>query len=292
MAACVACLLLGSACGTPANESENGMFSIFKKKKADETPSTVHEDVGAALVRETAFPTTPGLPIEPVAGSVSRFSVDGVPPDAKLGPAPAGDAASAAYVAPAMPSLAALAVVKLSSEGRTELWELSPQNTFARQVAVQFDPGQASWTNYFPQDVAALPGGLVLIGMYYRVPRVEEGLFLYDRAAGTIRNLAPFATMGRFFNVARPSADTALVVYATKVTRLGLEQYYFAPTRVLLFSPRHPRGITVLELAPKDGSVDRWTVIGRKLWIESTDNRGRHDSHRFVWSLDLAKLLP
>jgi hypothetical protein len=283
--------MLGSGCGTQANESGSGMFSIFKKK-AEETASVVHADVGAPLTRETSFPSTPGLSLEPVAASVTRYSLDGVPPNVTLGPHSGDNSDSAAYVAAATPKLPALAVLKLNTGGRTELWELGAKNELVREVKVRFDPAQDSWTNYFPQDVATLPGGLLLIGMYYRVPRVEEGLFLYDRAAGTIERLVPFATMGRFFNIVRPSADTAVVVYATKVTRLGMEQYYFAPTRVVLFSPRHPRGLNVLELAPKDGSVDRWTVIGRKLWIESTDNRGRGTPARFVWSLDLAKVLP
>lgn len=267
------------------------MFSIFKKK-ADETVTVVNADVGAPLVRETAFPATAGLAIEPVYGSVTKYSVEGALPGAKLVPYEGDGSGSAAFVAAATPQLPALAVVKVGSAGRTELWEMSAQSTFARKLEVQFDPAQASWTNYYPQDVAVLPGGRLLIGIFYRTPRVEGGLFVYDRAAGTIERIAPFETMGRFFTIARPSADSAVVVYSTKVTRLAMEQYYFAPTRVLVFSPRHPRGLDVLELAPKDGSVDRWTIIGRKLWIESTDNRVTGKPARFVWSLDLAKLLP
>ncbi len=268
------------------------MFSLFKKKKANEAVSTVHAEVGAPLVREATFSAAPGIPIEPVAGSVSTYSVDGVPPNAKLGPKSSEAGASSAFVAAASGSRPALAIVNVASDGRTELWELSPQNAFARQRAAQFDPAQASWTNYFAHDVAVLPGDLLLVGLRYREPRVKEALFLYDAAAGTFQNLAPFATSGRFFSVARPSAATALVLYATNNTRIAPERYYPAPTRVLLFSPRHARGITVLELAPQDGSVDRWTVTGRKLWIESTDNRDLTAPRKLVWSLDLAKLLP
>ena len=285
----MAALLLSCGCGTQADESGDGMFS---KKSADSGASTVHTEVGAPLVRESAFPTGTGAPVEPVAASVTRFSVDGIPPDATLLPQSSEAGASAAFVAAATDTHPALAFVNVSSAGRTELWELSAKNTFARKRTAQFDAAQSSWTNYFVHDVAVLPGNLVLIGLRYREPRVKEGLFLYDTSADTFRNLAPFATSGRFFSVARPSANTALVVYATNNTRISPEQYYPAPTRVLLFSPRHPRGIAVLELAPKDGSVDRWTLNGRKLWIESTDNRERTAAHRFVWSLDLGKLLP
>jgi hypothetical protein len=287
---CITTLLLG--CSPQANETGNGMFSIFKKKSANDESSTVHAEVGASLVRESAFPADTGVPIEPVAASVIQYSVDGVPPNATLKPKSLEAGTSAAFVAAATGTHPALAFVNVSSAGRTEIWELSAQNTFARQRTARFDAAQDSWTNYFVHDVAALPGELMLIGMRYREPRVKEALFLYDASADTFQNLAPFATSGRFFSVARPTADSALVVYATNNTRLAAEQYYPAPTRVVIFSPRHPRGITVLELAPKDGSVDRWALIGKKLWIESMDNRQRTTAHRFVWSVDLTRLLP
>jgi hypothetical protein len=286
----VTTLLLG--CSPQANESRNGMFSIFKKKSSNEESSTVHAEVGAPLVRESVFPAEAGVPIEPVAASVSHYSVDGVPPNATLRPKSLEAGVSAAFVAAATDTRPALAFVNVSSAGRTELWELSSQNAFARQRIVQFAAAQGSWTNYFVHDIAMLPGELLLIGMRYREPRVKEALLLYDPSADTFQNLAPFATSGRFFSIARPTADSALVVYATNNTRLAAEQYYPAPTRAVLFSPRHPRGITVLELAPKDGSVDQWALIGGKLWIESMDNRQRTTAHKFVWSLDLTKLLP
>jgi len=289
---CVTTLLLCCSCGAQTNESGNDMFSIFKKKSADNEASTVHAEVGAPLVRESTFPAEPGVPIEPVAASVTRFSVEGEPPTATLQSKLPRDGASEAFVVAAKDARPALAFVKVSSAGRTELWELSAQNAFVRQRTAQFDAAQGSWTNYFVHDVAVLPGDIVLVGLRYREPRVKDALFLYDAAANTFQNLAPFATSGRFFSVARPTADTVLVVYATNNTRLAAEQYYPAPTRVLLFSPQHPRGIAVLDLAPKDGSVDRWAVIGKKLWLESMDNRERTVRHNFVWSLDLSKLLP
>jgi hypothetical protein len=285
-------MLLICGCSTQTNESGNGMFSIFKKKSADSETSTVHADVGAPLVRETTFPNESGLPIEPVAASVTRYSVDGVPPNATLHPPSPEASVSAAFVAAATNTQPALAFVNVNPPGRAELWELSAHNTFARQLAANFDAAQDSWVDYFVRDVAVLPGNLMLIGLRYSEPRIKEALFLFDASTNTLQRLSPFATSGRFFSIVRPTADTALVVYATNNTMLAAEQYYPAPTRVLLFSPHHPRGISVLDLATKDGSVERWALIGTTLWIESLDNRERTSAHRFVWSLDLSTLLP
>ena len=267
------------------------MFSFFKKKPAD--VSSVHPTVGATLTRAAAFPN----PIEPPALPVTcrRAAVEGVPPLAKLVDEHIEGQTSYAYIVsnPGRPTLAAVNVT--DKDGVVELWELSEQLEFVRKRAVRVDPEQSSWITYLFTDAACLPGDRLLLGIYFIAQQVKQALFVYDISNNTFTRLADVARdvddRERFFTAQPAAANASIVLYNTGQVRTAPEQYYNAFNHLVLFTPQHPTGLEILKLAAADGSVRRWTVIDKTLWLQATDRRDPRKPADFVWSLDLSKVL-
>jgi len=277
------------------------MFSIFKKKPAD--VSSVHPSVGTALTRATQFPgNVPAPPL--LAATCRKVALSGIPPQASVvADAVPGQTTTAFIVEQA--GAAPLAIANVNNPtGRVEIWELEAATLrFVRQKARRMDPEQDSWVTWLLSDVACLPGKRVLVGLAYYAPQVKQALFIYDVAADAFTrfaNVVPdiddrrqfFATLNVASNVtSRAAAEASLVLYNTNQVRTGPEKYYNSFNHLVLFTAKHPDGLEILKLAAADGSIRRWAVIDRTLWLQTTDRRDPRQPADFVWSLDLSNVL-
>jgi len=273
------------------------MFSLFKDKRAAQGETRVHPDAGATLARQSSFPSAQRS--VPVAPAVQVRALRGVPPKAELLDQPIPGETTSAYLVDGPGGQPPLAVVNISgARAHIEIWELKSAGkpVFARSRPVRLDPEQDSWTSFLLSDVARLPGNRLLLAVFYYAPQVKQALFVYDVAAGSytkIANVVPYAdNRQKFFEAQWVAPDTALVSYYTGRTRIAPEIYYNTPTHLRLFSPRYPQGIELLQLAAADGSVARWSVLDKTLWLESRDTRKPREPKTFAWSLSLENLLP
>lgn len=289
---------LFAGCGpAQSNEGGNGMiFGLFKSKLA----STVSPQLGASLVRESAFPAA--LPAAPTAAypQVRNVSIDGgLPPAGTLAAARADHPPAEAFVIDASAGQPGLAVVNTyEPERRTQLWQLDAREArrFDKQRAATFDPAQARWLMYSAEAVLALPGRQVLIQLKYHRPQATDGLFVYDAEADRVRslgNVEPDWSRGlpfRFVDSLQLRPDALLVRYQTEKERLGPQRYVNHYEHLVLFSPRHRDGLELVKLGLDDGSVRRWGFSGSKLWLQTADDRAA-PPREAVWSLDLARAL-
>lgn len=287
-----------AGCGpAQSNEGGNGMiFGLFKSKLT----STVSPQLGASLVRESAFPAS--LPAAPAAAypQVRNVSLDGgLPPAGTLAAARADHPAAEAFVIDAPAGQPGLAVVNTyEPERRTQLWQLDAREArrFDKQRAATFDPAQARWLMYSAETVLALPGRQVLVQLKYHRPQATDGLFVYDTEADRVRslgNVEPDWSRGlpfRFVDSLQLRPDALLVRYQTEKERLGPQRYVNHYEHLVLFSPRHRDGLELVKLGLDDGSVRRWGFSGSKLWLQTADDRAA-PPREAVWSLDLARAL-
>jgi hypothetical protein len=281
-----------AGCGpAQSNEGGNGMiFGLFKSKLA----STVSPQLGASLVRESAWPAS--LPAAPAAAypQVRNVSIDGgLPPAGTLAAVRADHPPAEAFV------IDGLAVVNTyEPERRTQLWQLDARDArrFDKQRSALFDPAQAKWLMYSAETVLALPGRQVLIQLKYHRPQATDGLFIYDAEADRVRsfgNVEPDWSRGlpfRFIDSLQLRPDALLVRYQTEKERLGPQRYVNHYEHLVLFSPRHRDGLELVKLGLDDGSVRRWGLSGSKLWLQTADDRAS-PPREAVWSLDLARAL-
>jgi hypothetical protein len=287
-----------AGCGpAQSNEGGNGMiFGLFKSKLT----STVSPQLGASLVRESAWPAS--LPAPPAAAypQVRNVSIDGgLPPAGTLAAARAEHPPAEAFVIDAATGQPGLAVVNTyEPERRTQLWQLDARDArrFDKQRTATFDPAQAKWLMYSAEAVLALPGRQVLIQLKYHRPQATDGLFVYDAEADRVRsfgNVEPDWSRGlpfRFVDSLQLRPDALLVRYQTEKERLGPQRYVNHYEHLVLFSPRHRDGLELVKLGLDDGSVRRWGFSGSKLWLQTADDRAS-PPREAAWSLDLARAL-
>ena len=296
--ACIATFLFCVGCEAQSEDSGNGgMFTFFKDKRAAKSATAVHADVGAPLVREASFPG-----MRPTAASARvprQLALDGVPPQGSLLEQPIAGQTTTAYVTDASHGRAPLALVNINvGRPHIEVWELGPGNKllFVRKKTVRLDPEQDSWSGFLLAGVAYLADSRLLLAVFYYAPHVKQALFVYDSASDSytkIANVVPHTDdRQKFFEAQLVAPDAIIVQYYTGHIRLAPEVYYNTPSHLRLFAPRYPQGIELLQLSAADGSVERWAVIDKTLWLEARDTRERHKPKEFIWSLNLGKVLP
>jgi hypothetical protein len=303
--ACGAVLLLTASLAgcEPANPTEKEgsgeMFGLFKSKK---TTSVVAPEVGAPLKRETMFPANAsGKLAEPPYGYAVESQIEGTPPAARFVDQRVEGQTTTAYRVPAIGAQPPVTILNVVDKGlpACEIWEMDPKRPerFAKRRLAQFDPAQSKWTGYAVNGATLLPGGQVLVGLYYVDPSAKVGFYVYDIASNSVRPLGvvqPDWSQGVPFVYAdtiQLSPDAAAVLYHTDKLLLGSERYANQHDRVLLFSRRHPHGLQVLDLGIDDGNVRRWGAVGRTLWFQTVDDRKPKAPVSFVWSLDLSNAL-
>jgi hypothetical protein len=273
------------------------MFSFFKGKGAAKSPTVIHADVGAPLVRQQSF--SAARPTAIPAQTPKQFALDGVPPDAALLEKPIPGQTTAAYVIEGAAGGARLAFVNIGgARAHIELWELTVKEKplFGKKRAVRLDPEQDSWGAFLISDVALLPDNRVLLAVFYYAPQVKQALFLYDSTTDAytkISNIVPYAdNRQKFFEAQLVAPNAVIVEYYSDRIRLAPDVYYNTPSHLRLFAPRYPQGGEVLRLSADDGSVKRWTVINKTLWLEALDYREAHQPKTLIWSLNLENVLP
>lgn len=300
LSGCMAMLLFCAGCGAQPGPSENGgMFSFFKNKDSAKSVTTVHPDAGAQLVREKSLPpnfensgaSDPAPPL---------LALNGVPPQATLQAQRITGQTTSAWVAEAAQGRPRLALVNINAGRRPyiEVWEIGAGDkpSFTRKRNSTLDPEQESWSGLSLLGVAQLPQNRFLLGISYRVPQVKHALFVYDSASDSytkLANVVPHLVDRKLLFDAQAVAPNAVIVkYYTASIRLAPEVYYNTPTHLRLFSSRHPQGIELVKLSAEDGSVGRWTVIDKTLWLDAWDIREKHQPKALIWSLNLGKVLP
>ena len=283
-----------------AHSSETGndkmILGLFKGK----TASTVDAAVGAPLVRHAALPAAFTPPPAPAYPPVRDLGGDALPPAGKLAPNPSDGQPIRAYVAPASGAHPGVAIVNLYEPRReTQLWQMAPHDDtrFGARRAAQFSPDQAKWVAFDAETVMTLPAGQVLIHLTYDKPVPTDGLFVYDIAADRLRLLAEGVTPDwsqglpfKFIDALQVAPDAVLVLFHSYKQRLGPQRYVNRVDHLVLFSAAHPAGVPVLTLGIDDGNVRQWGLVGRTLWLNTSDDRGAKPRDA-IWSLDLAKLL-
>ena len=276
------------------------MFGFFKGKPAA-LPSLVAPEVGASLRREKTFPGTPPQLAHAGYDHCTPLRAVGQPPQARfVGPDHDGPTVAAWRVA-AHGGQPPLGIVNSSGETiRTAVWEITgdaDKPAFVRQRSLSIDPAQASWGGFKTLDLACLPGDRLVFGLYYLGPNTRHQVTVYDVARNSFRKLGEAVrdnsggAPGRLFETWPLAPDTALVLWHSGDLRVQAEVYVREYDHLTLFSPRHPDGLEVLKLGLDDGNVERWTMVGHVLWLETVDARDIRKPAAFVWSLDLSKLL-
>jgi len=278
-----------------SNESGNDkmILGLFKG-------STVDAAVGAPLVRQAALPASFTTPPAPAYAPIRDLGGDALPPAGPLTPNPSESQPIRAYVAPAAAGHPGVAIVNLYDPKReTQLWRTAPHDDtrFGARLAAQFAPDQAKWVAFDAESAMTLPAGQVLIHLTYDKPVPTDGLFVYDIAADRLRLLAEGVTPDwsrglpfKFVDALQVAPDAVLVLYHSDKQRLGPQRYVNRLDHVVLFSGAHREGVPVLTLGVEDGNVRQWGLVGRTLWLTTSDDRGAKP-RAAVWSLDLAKLL-
>ncbi len=271
------------------------VFGLFKKKFA----TTVNPQVGATLTRASAYPGAVAPPPAPSYATVRNVSVDAAPPRGKLAKVRAPQPPAEAFVVDGAAGQAPLAVVNIyEDKRRTEIWQLDGRDSasFDKPRTARFDAQQSSWVMFSAESVLALPAQQLLIHLRHHKPRAADGLFIYDSAADRMRSLGevePEWFKGlplRYVDSLQVTGDTLLVRYHTGKERLGPQRHVNQFDHLLLFSPRHPDGLAIVQLGLDDGNVRRWGMVGKTLWLQTSDDRG-DAAREFIWSLDLGRVL-
>jgi hypothetical protein len=287
-----------AGCGQ-AHSNESGkdtmVFGLFKGKAA----STVDTSVGASLVRHTALPATFSTPPTPAYPQIRDLGGDALPPAGKLTPNPSDSQPIRAYVAPGSAGQPGVAIVNIYDPKRqTQLWQMASHDDthFGARRAAQFSPDQGKWVAFDAETVMTLPAGQVLIHLTYDRPIPTDGLFVYDIAADHLRLLAEGVTPDwaqglpfKFIDSLQAAPEAVLVLFHSDKERLGPQRYVNRVDHLVLFSSAHRNGVTVLTLGLDDGNVRQWGLVGKTLWLRTSDDRSAKPREA-VWSLDLAKL--
>lgn len=296
----IACLLLTACAACNGSDSkplaESGTDEMFSRQKSNTTENFIHADVAATLQESDSFPQAAaaanggGMTCRKVriegsgAGATFVDDADAQTPDT-------------GYIISGMTGRPPVAILN-NADFRFETWNLAAddrQTVSTQQAFANIHPQQDSWVGFYALDVACMPGNRALVAVAYYNPRVSYALYLYDIAAASFRHLVDvepdIQDPYRFFEVRRPAADTALVLYYSDRTRKAAELYHNYYHHILLFSPRYADGIEVLRLGIDTGNVTDWTVSDGTLYLRTLDGRDAANPKRGSWSLDLSRVL-
>ncbi len=288
-----------AACGDASGDQKGGgMFGFLKGGKEAPAASRVAPEVGAALVRQTAFPAA-AVAAAPAAGDCREVAVRGQPPAAALVDRFVPGESVLGFRVGAQGGVPPLVFFDVPGrQPRFELWELGPGATpaFVKPRPVQLGEAQARWAGFNLAAAGCLPGGRIALAVHYADPAPKDALYLYDGAAQQFRalgRLEPDASRLplRYFDLLAAAPDAALLRYGSDGVRVAAETYARGREHLWLFSARHPQGLEVVDLALADGNVRRWGFVGKTLWLETEDLRTRGKGGAFVWSLDLSRVL-
>lgn len=268
-------------------------FGLFKSK----SPSTVDPSVGAALVREAAFPKGETQPPVPAYPQLRRVDLTAAPPEGRISPKAIEEPAADAYVTSGAPGSSAL-VNTYDPERRCELWTIDAKDPsrLVGQRQLRFEADQSRWIMFGVGDAVALPGNKLLVQLRTFDPGPTDRAYVIDLSAGTARSLGvirpdwPAGLPFHYLDSLQLRPDAVLAVFRTDQLRLRAEHYVNRFDHLLLFSPRHPDGLEIARIGIDDGNVRGWRLIGSKLWLQTSDDRG--DAPKVhVWSLDLTRVL-
>lgn len=289
-----------AACGDASGDQKGGgMFGFLKGSKAAPAASRVAPEVGAALARQSTFPAAAGAAAVPAFGDCREAAIRGKPPAAAFVDTFVPGESVLGYRVGAQGGVPALGLFDVPGrQPRFEIWELGAgaAPAFVRARPVQLGEAQGRWAGYNLAAAACLPGRLLALAVHYADPGPKDALYVYDTSAAQFRLLGRIEADAsrlplRYFDVLAAGTDAALLRYGSDGVRVAAEVYARGREHLLLFSPRHPQGLEVLDLALADGNVRRWGLVGKTLWLETEDIRTRGKPGGFVWSLDLSRVL-
>ena len=295
-------LVLALTCsGCEANQSSEregrGMFGLFGSGKSSRSTTTeVAAEVGAELVAASSFPAElPPLPLGDF-GSCRKLAIDGVPPTARLVDEPIRGKTTTAYRIDNISGQPPLVLANIrGSDPRIDLWELGDGERFALQRSLLLESAQPKWVGFLMRDAACLPQQRVLLAVSYTEPEPRDALYVYDIAGKMFTKLGRVDPDSRylhhFFEVRAIADDSAIAVYFSDVYRLGPERYLNQYNHLRLYSPRYPDGLALLKLGLDNGNIERWAIVGTTLWLDTVDARDARQPKKFMWSLDLSKVL-
>lgn len=291
--------LLAACNDASGDQKGGGMFGFLKGSKEATAVSRVAPEVGAALVRQIAFPANAQNPPTVAFGDCQEAAVRGLPPTASLVSTFVPGESVLGFRVGAHGSVPSLVFFDVPGrQPRFELWELGAGNppVFLKARPVQLDEAQGRWAGFNLAAAACLPGGRVALAVHYADPTPKDALYIYDSAAQQYRALGriePDASRLplRYFDVLAVGAEAALLRYGRENVRIAAELYARGHEDMVLFSPRHPHGLKLLDLALAEGNVRRWGLVGKTLWLQTEDLRARGKGGEFIWSLDLSRVL-
>ena len=288
-----AALAIGCDHAQSSSSSNDTMFGLFNSK----SPSTVDPSLGAALVREAAFPRGEAKPPRQSYPSLRRISLTAAPDHGRISPTRIEQAPAEGFVLSNAPGAAAL-VNTFDPERRVDLWEIDRADStrLVHQRSLNLDAQQAKWMFYNAGEVLELPGNKLLAQIGFFNPGPNDRLYLIDLGTGAARNfgaIEPDWAAGlppRYIDNLQLTPEAVLVAYRTDKVRLAAERYVNRYDHLLLFSPRHPQGLEVARIGIDDGNVRDWRFVGGKLWLQTSDDRGDIPKTA-AWSLDLSHAL-
>ena len=295
LAGCGVAVLLAIGCGPAQSTSSSNdtMFGLFKSK----SPSAVDPSVGAALLREAAFPRGEAKPPRQAYSPLRRVSLTAAPDHGRISPTRIEQGPAEAFLLSNAPGSVAL-VNTFEPERRVDLWEVDAADPtrLVHRRALNLDGQQAKWIFYNAGEVLELPGNKLLVQIGFFNPGPNDRLYLIDLASGAARNfgaIEPDWAAGlppRYIDNLQLTPDAVLVAYRTDKVRLAAERYVNRYDHLLLFSPRHPQGLEVARIGIDDGNVRDWRFANGKLWLQTSDDRGDVPKTA-TWSLDLSRVL-
>ena len=293
---CVLTALLAMGC-QPAQSTSSTHDTMFSGLFKSKTPSVIDPAVGAALVREAAYPRGDAVPPQAAYPPLRRASLTAEPAHGRISSTPIEDSAADAFLLPGTPGSPAL-VNTFQPDRRVDLWEVdrADPTRLVHQRPLNLDPRQGQWLFYNAGDVVALPGNQVLAQIGFFNPGPTDRVYLIDLASGIAKNLGaiepdwPAGLPLHYLDTLQLTPDAVLVAYRTDKVRLAAERYVNRYDHLLLFSPRHPQGLEVARIGIDDGNVRDWRFTAGKLWLHTSDDRGDVPK-AFDWSLDLSHVL-
>ncbi|MGE3164645.1 MAG: hypothetical protein AB7O52_07055 [Planctomycetota bacterium] len=281
----------------PAKSGGEDVFPFSRKSKnVDAVPTVIHERLHAELVPERELPGVSPVGT-PLRGACERMRLTTRAAGAPLTAFETGtEVSQMAFVVRKVPNLDPFAIVNDSAGRRVELWPLAPDALELRGKPdpVSFGVDQSRWVTCSVLDATALPGQRLLVAVSYHDPRPRYALYVYEllhRRFAHLADVAPDARdLSRLFDQRIIRDHEHLVLYYSDTRRKSAEIYHNYYNHLVLFARERP-GLEILKLGIDVGNVRAWGVVGRKLYLETIDNRDHSNPRVGHWSLDLRKVL-
>ena len=289
-------LSIGGCHASAADGSGSG--SLFGRDNNPKIVTVVHPEVGATLQRAAVFPGQPSPVSTTTLGTVSEVAVAGRPPEAHFAASVVPGAATSAYLVEGVAGQPRLVLVNMSTAPMEfEIWELAAaaKDAFARQRKFEMaaEPGQ--WIARRVAGVASLPGHRLFVAVRYLGSKLRNAAYLYDIDRNLMIRVGAIepdtSDPDQYFETRLVGADALLVRFDSDNVRLAAERYANTRNHLVLYSRRFADGLEVLNLGIDDGSIRRWTVAGKTLWLETADPRQSGQQPAAILSLDLSKVL-